>query len=92
MPTARGDMRPLPSPAMVFERLIGLLKVFPPSVDRAKKISPPCEPPEKTISCQRIYTSLASLDAMTIRGSQEKIRGLPETLTGSSNRSLPSGP
>ena len=43
--------RPLPSPAMLFERLIGTPKVLPPSVERAKKISPPCVPPEKTISC-----------------------------------------
>jgi hypothetical protein len=77
---------------MDFERFIGSLKVRPPSVERAKKTSPPCEPPEKTISCQRIDTSLASPDVMCIRGSQEKMCGLRETLTGASNRLWPSGP
>jgi hypothetical protein len=33
--------RPLPCPALLFERLSGSPKVFPPSVDRTKTISPP---------------------------------------------------
>jgi hypothetical protein len=53
-------------------------------------MSPPCEPPEKTISCQRRYTSTGSLEVMSMRGSQEKIRGLLETLTGAGSRGRPS--
>src|SRR5215208_8287157 len=42
-------MRPLPSPPTDLDRFIGAAKDRPPSSDRANRISPPCEPPEKMI-------------------------------------------
>src|SRR5262245_1247274 len=76
-------IRPLPSPARELDRLSGAEKVLPPSSDRANRMSPPCEPPEKMISCQRTNTALGSRGESAIRGSQENVAGLRETLTGS---------
>ncbi len=44
--------RPLPSPPRERDRLSGAAKLAPPSPERANRMSPPCEPPEKMISCQ----------------------------------------
>src|SRR5690606_25470780 len=52
--------RPLPQPAVVFDRFKGSLKVLPSSSDRAKKTSPPCDPPENTISCHDTNSSPSS--------------------------------
>src|SRR5688500_8451346 len=73
-------MRPLPSPATEADRLSGAEKVLPPSSERANRMSPPCEPPEKMISCHRTNTLFC---ASATRGSQEKVRGLRDTLTRS---------
>ena len=70
-------MRPLPSPPIECDRFSGSENVAPPSVERAKKISPPCEPPENTISC---HTTNTSRGDTTMRGSHEKIAGLREML------------
>jgi hypothetical protein len=70
--------------------LAGVLKLAPPSSDRAKKMSPPCDPPEKTISCQSTNTCFAAAGETTILGSHENTRGLRETFTGRLSRGFPS--
>jgi hypothetical protein len=83
-------IRPLPSPPDELDRLSGLSKVAPPSRDRAKKMSPPCEPPENTISCQTMKTSPGCCGERTIRGSHEKTCAVRDTFTGRGKRGLPS--
>ena len=83
------DDRPLPSPAVVPERFTGVSKLRPPSVERAKKISPPWDPPENTISCHSTYTRHGSPTRIATLGSHEKVSGLLDTLTGMSNTASP---
>src|SRR5688500_14162624 len=65
-------MRPLPSPATERDRLRGSEKLRPPSCERADRMSPPCEPPEKMISCHSTNTLR---DARALRGSHEDVAG-----------------
>ena len=55
-------------------------KLAPLSFDRANRISPPCEPPEKMISCQRTKTFSGTAAARAMRGNHENDAGLRETL------------
>jgi hypothetical protein len=74
---------------MELERLTGESKLPPPSFERAKKISPPWDPPEKTISCQTTYSRLGSSAGIAARGSHEKTPRLFDTLTGASSVASP---
>src|SRR3569623_278189 len=81
---------PLPSPPFEFDRFKGGEKLTPPSIERANRISPPCDPPGvKMISCHIRNTRRASSGANDTRGSQEKVAGLRDTLTGCGSKSLP---
>jgi hypothetical protein len=62
--------------------------VRPASTERAKKISPPCVPPENTISCHSMNTCLPWWLPSTL-GSHENVLGEPDTFTAWESCGLP---